>query len=511
MNLQSKRLVAITAGATLFTFIFWDEKLALNALLYDLLMIPVLLLFSPGSLKNKTVLLLLLGHFICTADVIIHNTLLSKIGFCFTLLVTTAFIQYKHRSPWYAGGTVLLKFLFGLSAMIKDFAAAIKSPREKKKMKWGKIIRFAIFPMLLLVIFFTIYAAANPVFSGLFDKFLSSVQEFIGRFFDVISIGRILFFVLGFYITGVLVEHADRLHFSNRDLACDDVLTKKKHPIRRGILYELSHLVYGRAAYGMLALKTQNTTGIISLTLLNILLFAVNCVDIRYIWFHFEYSPDKPIWKMVHEGTELLILSILAAMAILLFLFKGNLNFYKKNKWLKYGAYAWIIQNGFLVLSVFLRDYYYIEYSGLAYKRIGVLFYLAMVLIGLVTMFIKITRHKTTYHLLKVNAWAAIVLLTVSCCVHWDETIASYNIKHRDTIALDTQFLLSLSDKTLPLIDKNRDVLMKTGGNIFYTALLQSRIEQFKAKEQQYSWLSWNYADDYVRHYFQDKQSVTIK
>ena len=54
-----------------------------------------------------------------------------------------------------------------------------------------------------------------------------------------------------------------------------------------------------------------------------------------------------------------------------------DLNFYQKNKWLRYGAYAWLFQNAVLVVSVLFRDYYYIAHMGLAYKRIGVLVFFA--------------------------------------------------------------------------------------------------------------------------------------
>src|SRR4029078_3225426 len=128
-----------------------------------------------------------------------------------------------------------------------------------------------------------------------------------------------------------------------------------------------------------------------------------NCVDITYVWFGFTYNNDINLSEYVHEGTGLLIFSILLAMVLLLFFFRGNLNFYKQNKWLRAGAYAWLLQNSILAVSVLFRDYYYIQHYGLAYKRIGVLIFLAMVLMGLITVFIKIQKRKTAYYLLRVN------------------------------------------------------------------------------------------------------------
>jgi hypothetical protein len=201
-------------------------------------------------------------------------------------------------------------------------------------------------------------------------------------------------------------------------------------------------------------------------------------------------------------------------MFVLLFFFRGNLNFYKRNKWLRYGAYGWIAQNAILVISVLLRDYYYITHMGLAYKRIGVLVFLLMVLMGLITVFIKIHQRKTVYYLWRVNGWFAVVLLVTASCVHWDETIAGYNLAHKNSIPIDVKFLLTLSDKTLPLLDKNRDVLDKEKNTVIYDSydrhdmlyygvtpvqFFEIRKKDFFEKQKTYSWLSWNVADDYVK------------
>jgi hypothetical protein len=148
---------------------------------------------------------------------------------------------------------------------------------------------------------------------------------------------------------------------------------------------------------------------------------------------------------------------------------------------------------------------------GLAYKRIGVLVFLSMVLMGLITVFIKIHQLKTSYYLLRVNGWFAIILLVAASCIHWDETMASYNLAHKNSVPLDVKFLLTLSDKTLPLIEKNQDIFKATAatindeGNYLYRSsltekqLFEQRKKNFLAEQKNYSWLSWNVADDYVK------------
>jgi hypothetical protein len=263
----------------------------------------------------------------------------------------------------------------------------------------------------------------------------------------------------------------------------------------------------------MLALRNENSVGIISLILLNALLLFINWLDIEYVWFGFTYSNTVNLSTLVHEGAGLLIFSIVLAMLVLLFFFRGNLNFYKKNKWLKLGAYLWILQNAVLVVSVFFRDYYYIHEYGLAYKRIGVLVFLTLVLAGLLTVYIKIRYLKTNYFLLKVNAWVVMLVLVAASCIHWDETIASYNLARKTSIPLDIKFLLSLSDKTLPILEQNQDVLDKpfvnneynNEGESLYRGVLTSRDyfemrkRNFFEEQKNYSWLSWNHTDEYIK------------
>lgn len=268
----------------------------------------------------------------------------------------------------------------------------------------------------------------------------------------------------------------------------------------------------GRFANGIMALRNENTTGIISLVLLNILLLSINCIDVIYVWFGFQYKNDMNLSQYVHEGTGMLIFSIILAMVLVLFFFRGNLNFYERNKLLRFGAYALLVQNMVLVVSVLIRDYYYITHMGLAYKRIGVLFFLLLVLIGLITVFIKIQQVKTAYYLLRINAWFAIGILVVSACVHWDETIADYNLARKKNIPLDIKFLLSLSDKTLPVLEANSDVFDKYDnqridgeGQYLYRSQLspkevfENRKMYFLKTQNNYTWLSWNLADAYVR------------
>jgi len=524
MNKDLIKIILVTAGAVLFNLVFWNEKLAVNTVLFDVFLLSALFFLYPKARLHATVNWLLLGHLICLTMVVIHNTDLSKIAFVVTLLLVAGFAEYTHRSAWFAGGSMLMNVVMVAASFVEPIR--LNKGKAVKRKGIGRLIRFAIFPVILLIIFFCIYRVANNVFSEIAGKIGVQLEIFFSHFFDFFSWQRILFLLLGLLITGSILLKSKLNYFSEKEARFNDGLQRFKRTLRKRRekpFFQFVELVMGKMASGIMALKNENTTGIISLVLLNVLLLVVNIIDVNFLWLHFQYEEGKPVYKMVHEGTELLIVSIVLAMVILLFFFKGNLNFYKRNKWLKYGAYAWIIQNAMLVSSVLLRDYYYILKHGLAYKRIGVLFFLLMVLVGLITVLVKIWNKRTNYFLFRVNAWAGIVLLVLATTIHWDEFIAGYNLKRKNSVDLDVAFLLSLSDKALPLLDTNIVALQKRENDLqalhnnrtavcdtCFIEQLKQREKQFEQKQQQLSWLSWNYADAYTKKYFQKKGVITV-
>jgi hypothetical protein len=523
MKVATVKLISVIAGAVLFNIVFWQEKLAVNALFFDAFIIGSVFYLYPHAFTRPAMKWLMLAHIIAIAALVFHNTILSKIAFSVTLLLMVVFTQYLHRSVWYAAASAVGNY----ALFIFSFLQNLQKVKNGKIKSAGirKALRFLIIPFLILGIFLVVYALANAVFQDVINDVSIAVQHFFTRFFSWFNFDRFGFLLTGLIISGGLLFKANYNYFADKDAGKHNDLNRKKNNLKRwkeSAFFDLLTLFMGRFANGILALRNENTVGIISLIMLNVLLLFINTIDIVYVWFGFTYTSNLNLKEYVHEGTGMLIFSIVLAMAVVLFFFRGNLNFYKKNKWLRYGAYGWIFQNAVLVISVLLRDYYYIQHMGLAYKRIGVLIFLVMVLMGLLTVFIKIHQKKTAYYLLRVNGWFAIIVLVASSCIHWDEVMATYNLAHKKTIPVDVKFLLTLSDKILPLLDANPDVLdvpvtenKGEGGQLFLsTTTPRQRFEQRKAEfilqQKGYSWLSWNGADAYVKSQLLKPSSVSF-
>jgi hypothetical protein len=522
MKVASLKMILVTAGAVLFNIIFWQEKLAVNAVLFDVFVLSSVFFLYPAAFTKPAMKWLVLDHLVALTTVIVHNTLLSKIAFSTTLLLVVVFTQYLHRSVWYAAASAISNYVLFIISFVENLQQA--KTGGIKSLGIRKAFRFLVIPVLIVAVFFIMYSISNAVFQDVVKGMGIAVEHFFTRFFDWFSWQRFGFLLLGLFITGGLLLKSNTNHFAEKDFSQHNDLWRKKNNFKGwkdSVLFDILSLFMGRFANGILALRNENTVGIISLLMLNVLLLFNNIIDIKYIWFGFTYTPNLDLKALVHEGAGTLIFSIVLAMVVLLFFFRGNLNFYKKNKWLRIGAYGWIFQNAVLALSVLLRDYYYIQHMGLAYKRIGVLVFLSMVLMGLITVFIKIQQKKTAYYLWRVNGWFAIVLLLAASCVHWDETIARYNLARKQTIPVDTEFLLSMSDKVLPLLAQNPDVLDKKITQVVDTADLmykkeislrqefETRIKQFNAEQQSYTWLSWNSADAYIKNQLNKNEVIS--
>ncbi|TAD92467.1 MAG: DUF4173 domain-containing protein [Bacteroidetes bacterium] len=300
-------------------------------------------------------------------------------------------------------------------------------------------------------------------------------------------------------------------------MASDDLLRVRKK-VRLGWLWaDLQALFFGRRAKGTMALKLEYKLAMVSFALLNALLLAVNITDIVYVWFNRVYQPGFQWVAFVHEGAWMLVFSIWVAMLVVLFFFRGNLNFMWQNGVLRSLTLLWIVQNFILCISVGIRNFYYIQHMGLAYKRIGLLFYLLLVAVGLITIIIKVYRKKTMHFLLRVNGWVAFTLLVFSSLVNWDLLIVNYNLKHRGSVPIDVEFLLDMHPSVIPVLEANAQALgslgqpLRIGG---YTTTpnanwvlqeLQFQKERFVETQARYSWLSWNLADQQLHQYLHSK------
>ena len=179
-------------------------------------------------------------------------------------------------------------------------------------------------------------------------------------------------------------------------------------------------------SFSFLDIDFERKSGEITFFLLNILLL-VFITTYNYEQF-FEVVKKINLSSDTHERVTAVIFSIIMAVGIILFYFKGGFNFDEKARKLKKLAKIWILLNGVLILSTIIKNSEYVSFFGLTYKRLGVYAFLILAIIGLVISFIKITKQKTNAFLFNQMIWYFYGTILLCSFVNWGNLITNYNI-----------------------------------------------------------------------------------
>jgi Domain of unknown function (DUF4173) len=480
MKKQTIQFASIIVLPLLFNAIFWEENFGVNLLIFTSLVMFILAFFLfPESIRKRNVQVSVVLTLVSGMMVVVHNSVVSQLGHLASFFLMIGFMQ-ENRSK------TLLEA--ALQYIINFFGTFIEAPKHLQRASESvfgenKLAKFisrnlvlAIIPMLVFGVFFLIFFNANPVFNQLVSNSWQYLSDLFSLSFDEATWGRIVFFFFGTYLTFSILfdweisKNLIKFFARNEHITPPEDASEKESNYQRNE-YKIALMLIGSV---------------------NVLLLIINIIDINFLWFSFDYSQAGNLSKLVHEGTGTLILSIFLSIAILLYYFRKDLNFYQNNKLLKYAAYAWIVQNGILIISVSLRNYYYIDFYGLTHLRIGVGVFLLITLVGLVTLWIKIRDLKSFFYMFRVNTWALYIVWIGLTLVNWDVLIARYNLANTFRNGVDYEYLLTLSDNTLPIIYENRSKF----SNEAHQNYLKTRIEQYFKHQDGYTWCSWNLADN---------------
>lgn len=404
--------------------------------------------------------------------VVIYNSGTAKVAYVISFLLMVGFIHQPSLRTVY--NSILTSLYSGLTFYRSYAEEYTKYKAEHAHLGRSlRLISLTVIPIIVVTSFYWIFKFANPVFDEISSRVWDNLWRYINTFFTGFSFSHFLFLLTGLSVCSLILFNSRYRELVAKESKFSDVYRRIKN--RTG----------GDRKFGTIykEFTSEFRISILTIGMVNLLLLIVNSIDIHWIWFSFDYSQVKNLSQFVHEGTYLLILSILISMSIILYFFRGNLNLLHKNKPLKVLAYVWIIQNAILAVSVAIRNYHYIHQHGLAYKRIGVVLFLILVLYGLVTLVVKIHSLKSAFYLFRINSWAIYGVLFFTSLINWDMLIARYNIDHAKEAIIDYSFLITLSDKTLYLLQENKE-LFKGKGNIDgylldYSSYLNKRVDDF--------------------------------
>jgi MFS family permease len=480
-------------ATALYSYLFYNQAAGINFFIFSIAMILLLWQREPSAVTRNRWLLTAAGTFISGAAVAIYGNWLSVWANVISLSLLSGMTVSTRSSVIMTLFHSVSSYGSSIVFMILD---AIGRKSERGEGKGSSVyvrILLVIIPLLITLLFFFLYRGSNPIF----NNFAKNIN------FDFITWKWVFFTLLGFILLYGFFYHRRIKELAQWDenapgeLAYREV---KEEDEQEGKLF---------------GIRNEYISGMLLFVMLNILLLVVNLLDIQFVYIQKILPEGLSHSEYVHQGIELLILSIIIAIGIILFVFRGTMNFYRKSKTLRILAALWIIQNMFMIISTIIRNNMYIaEYGGITYKRIGVYVYLALSLIGLITTWIKIWKIKSNWFLFRTNTSAWYWMLVVSSLINWDAIITNYNIGHASSLKeLDKGYLIDLAPSTLPemLAYNDTSSQLHTEASITYydseflrqgtysdgtlENQLHGKLYKFLEKRDRTGWQSWNYDD----------------
>ncbi len=470
--MKTKNII-LTTSFLAYLYLFYQQTAGINHLIMSGIFIASLLTTNFKLVKNKPWVLVAIGALISGLGVALYGNDLSY----YANLIALAALAGLSFSP---NSSLVFAFAHGaLSYILKPAETFInfisKQPKDKMEdvktegmFTRLKVLR-VLLPVLVLLVFAAVYSGSNPLFSWFLQDLGSYISwEFIS--FAIFGL-FVTYFFFHQYVFGELIAFDSR--------AGNVILARN----------EQEHTIFGTTIHEFSAAK-------LTFILLNLLLLVVNFIDIAFI-----ISPNKEIIDYshyIHQGINASIFSVLMAILVVLYFFRGNLNFIAENRGLKTLALLWLVLNIVLLLTCFHKNFSYIDAHGLTPKRIGVYAYLLVTCIGLLLTWLKIVQRKSNLFLVRSNFWSLFILLSLSTTIHWNQIIFDHNIKYHPELSHKYHFNLAPESSLIHLVktweSANFDCSFELDDCQFQNKVIQRKQEFIETFEAQ-SWQSWTWKD----------------
>jgi hypothetical protein len=481
---MKKKTILLFVSVFAYCYLFYNQGIGINFLIFNLLLVFASIVIDFSLVKRLNWLLVAAGALITATSAFLYGDLLAVIANVISLLFL-AYVSYNPKS------TLVFAFIQSCWTLISTFFLQIEKIFTPKQVKEGEteetkseftfadLLKFII-PIAVLLTFFLIYKFSNPIFS----KFIDNLN------LDFISWTFVGFMVVGFYLLFVFYFPVNSQRLIRLDKSSSNQLSGGILPHEKGMFKDLSK---------------EMSASMMTFGLLNVLLLLVNVLDLNFI-FSGQMKSITNYSNYVHQGINSSIFSVVIAIFVMLYFFRGNLNYVAKNKQLKFNAMFWILLNAILLLTCFHKNFSYIMDSGLTYKRIGVYFYLLLTFIALITTLVKITSFKSNWFLIRYNVWSLFLVLVFSTLFNWDKLILEYNVKFKPSVERE-YYLFELEEVSYAHLLNHWDKMPYNNNYYFiglsedlFDKMLKVRIDKIMEKHQQKDWRSWNLEDDRIEN-----------
>lgn len=430
---MKSRSILYFATALCFSILFYQQGVGLNYFLFGIILIGLSLHFDKSLFQSTQWKIAALGVLLSTFFTMYYGNDMTITMSVLSVLILQTVRSWRNSSVLAALFTGGLSVFGSLFFMIRGGMDAYKvnSKKTKSKKKNNNKVIALVLVIGVATVFIQLYSSISPVF-----------EKFVEKSIDIIGWGWFFFTVFALFLLYTFF-------FPPRLLR---KLMRREQNLQTTILEENvddRNVFWG----ARINFQSERFSAMLLFGLLNVLLMILIATDINYLFIESALPYGLSHAEYIHSGVGAVIGSIILAILLIVFYYRGKLNFDKQSKSIKGLTYIWIALNILLVALTMVKNQMYIDAYALTFKRIGVFYYLAFAIFGLISTSYKLYAHKSTWYILKSNVFIMYMVLVGSCAVNWNMIVSNYNIQH--TEEPDYRYLRLLGFANYPILWEN--------------------------------------------------------
>jgi hypothetical protein len=385
-----------TCGATgivvlLGDFLFWNHRPGLSLAIFAVAMAALLVVQNWRVARGPRVCIALLLLVVSAGQTAVEISFTNVVVVAALFAVLLAELRYLQLpSGWarwseslVAWGSALGRWAWLVQALNEQPLAGARGLRLGERVL--RLLRIGLPAVALLIVFIIVFSAGNRIFHQFFNRTVNHFYAWIGDF--DFQPARILFW------------------FCLATVGLAFVRPREGAKTPRSWAQPLAEWTRddGGVAFWQSALI---------LAALNALFFAVNTIDVIYLWQRAAPPEGVLARDYLYQGVYSLITATVLAGVVLTFLFQQSANVTAARA-LRVLAYAWIAQNFVLIAGVFLRLKLFLDLSDVTEKRVYVACFLLLVVIGFGLLCAHVARGRLAGPLIWRNTVATFALFFV--------------------------------------------------------------------------------------------------
>lgn len=446
----------VVALAFIAAYLFTGVYMGLNTLLFSLVSTAAArFLYQKVSILRFTLItlpFLLSGLFIA-----LYPQPLTKVYWClsFGFMWTALAVDLRPLLIPFQALISIIQSPFTTLFQNKDKAIDATQTNQTPNKSITKALAL-VMSTLIIGLFVMLYASANPVLQ---EYFLVIDWDFI----NMQTLVRTFWYAVLFY--GLLVIYPNKA-IARRNANTLYLVPEKYTNMETG----------------------EYQTGMISLWALSGILFLMNIMDVILLGgselpYGISYS------SFLHQGFYILLASIVLAILLILFFFRGTLNFHPQKSRVQLAAKVWLAQNALLGLVTAWKLFLYVGAYGLTYNRIWVLLCLLCVGVGLYLSFQKIKYSQHNWRFFNQMGLTAYIAGLLFSLLPYDLIISRYNLSYMEQV--DYHYLINLDQPDLYfMLEKCQEDAQYNYQ--YMQSNIEDRIEYMGRIYGSGSWLQWN-------------------